>query len=65
MNLLSATSVILSCIAAVLGIRAATVQVRDNMDAFISDLQRQGRWASYAAMTAALATAPQAFQQFQ
>ena len=64
MNVISTASIMLSCAAALLGIRAATVQVRDNMDAFISDLQRQGRWASYAAIAAAVATALQAAQQF-
>jgi hypothetical protein len=43
-----------SCVAAVLGLRAATVEVRDNLDEFINDLRRQGRWASWAALAAAV-----------
>jgi len=50
-------------LAAFLGVRAATVKVRDNQDAFISDLQRQGRWAGYAAAAAAISTVLQAVQQ--
>jgi hypothetical protein len=45
-------ALLLSGVAALLGIRAATMKVRDNQDAFIADLQRQGRWASYAAIAA-------------
>ncbi|MBD3667697.1 MAG: hypothetical protein RLO08_19640 [Parvibaculaceae bacterium] len=45
-------------IAAVLGLKAATITVRDSMDQFIDDLHRQGRYsglaASFAAMTALL-----------
>jgi hypothetical protein len=58
------SSILLSGIAAVLGIRAATIDVRNNIDEFIGDLHRQGRWASYAAIAAACATALQAVQQF-
>jgi hypothetical protein len=46
-------SIFVSLLAAFLGVRAATVKVRDNLDAFISDLQRQGRCAGYAAAAAA------------
>jgi hypothetical protein len=40
------------------GIRAATVKVRDNLDGFIPDLQRQGRWAGVAATAAAISYRP-------
>ncbi|HZS64860.1 MAG TPA: hypothetical protein VFA53_10255 [Xanthobacteraceae bacterium] len=63
-NYLPVAAIMVSAIAAILGVRAAAVQVRDNQDLFISDLQRQGRWASYAAIAAAIATALQAVQQF-
>lgn len=63
MTYLTAASIAASGMAAILGVRAATVEVRDNMDAFISDLQRQGRWASYAAVAAAIATVLQSIQQ--
>ena len=54
----------MSALAAILGVRAATIIVRDNVDEFINDLQRQGRWASGAAVAAALATAFQATKEF-
>ena len=38
MNLLSTASIIISLLAAVFGIRAATAKVLDNLDGFISDL---------------------------
>jgi len=63
-NYLPVAAIVVSAIAAILGVRAATVEVRDNMDMFISDLKRQGRWASFAAIAAAVATAIQAVQQF-
>lgn len=45
----------MSCVAAFLGYGAARVEVRDNMDQFINDLRRQGRWASWAAVINAFA----------
>src|SRR5690348_13797810 len=53
---LPVASIVIGLIAAIFGIRAATVTIRDNQDKFISDLGRQSRWASYAAAAAALAT---------
>ena len=41
--------------AALLALRAAMVNVRDNMDEFMNDICRQSRWASWAAGGAALA----------
>lgn len=61
---LSIAALIVSGVAALLGVRAATIVVRDNIDEFMNDLQRQGRWASYAAVAAAVATALQAAHQF-
>jgi hypothetical protein len=57
---------VVSAVAAVLGIRAATVKVNDNIEKFIYDLQRQGRWASWTATAtaAAVATAIQAVPVF-
>jgi hypothetical protein len=34
------------------GLRAAFIPIRDNMDKFIEDLHRQGRWAATAAILA-------------
>jgi len=61
---LSAAALAMSGIAALLGVRAATIVVRDNIDEFINDLWKQGRWASAAAVAAAIATALQAAQHF-
>lgn len=61
-NLVSGTSIAVSLMAAVLGVRAATVKVRNNQDGLIFDLQRQGRWAGYAAAAAAISTVLQAVQ---
>jgi hypothetical protein len=61
---LSLGALVVSGLAAILGVRAATIVVRNNVDEFINDLQRQGRWASAAAVAAAIATALQAAQHF-
>jgi hypothetical protein len=63
-NYLLVISTVVGVVAAFLGVRAATVKVRDNMDGFISDLQRQGRWAGCAAAAAAVSTVLQAAHQF-
>ncbi|RUX47773.1 hypothetical protein EOA33_17530 [Mesorhizobium sp. M4A.F.Ca.ET.050.02.1.1] len=47
-------SILSSLIAAGFGIRAATITIRNSIDDFISDLTRQGRWASMAAVAASL-----------
>jgi hypothetical protein len=61
---LTAAALILSAIATVLGIRAATIKVRDSMDHFIVDLRKQGRWTAFAAVAAAAATAIQIIQHY-
>jgi hypothetical protein len=50
-------------VAAGIGVRAATVHVRDNLDAFISDLHRQSSWASWAATMAACSAILQAIEK--
>jgi hypothetical protein len=40
---------LLSIIGAGLAVRISFLDVRDNMDEFINDLARQGRWQKYAA----------------
>jgi hypothetical protein len=52
-----------SVVAAGLGIRAATVNVRDNIDEFMNDLKRQGRWASWAAVAAGISVVLQALDR--
>ena len=53
-------AIISSLLAAALGVRAALVHVRDSQDHFIADLHRQGRWASWAAVAAAVSAGLQA-----
>ncbi|WP_210482909.1 hypothetical protein [Microvirga antarctica] len=52
-------------LAAVLGVKAATVTVRDDQDEFIGDLGRQGRWAAWAAVANAIAAALLILQTFR
>jgi hypothetical protein len=48
-------------LAAVLGLYAAVgIEVRDNIDAFIGDLQRQSHWAALAAAAAGISVLAQA-----
>lgn len=56
-------SLAVSVAAAILGVRAATVDIRDNIDEFMNDLKRQGKWASWAASMAALSVALQGVDQ--
>jgi hypothetical protein len=46
-----------SGLAALLGARAASIKVRDNVDEFIDDLHKQRRWTSFAAIAAAVCAA--------
>lgn len=43
-----------------LGIRAATIVIRNSMDDFMADISRQGRWASWAAVAAGVSVVLQA-----
>jgi hypothetical protein len=63
-QILTGGAAVAAALAAVLGLRAATVPVRDNIDKFIGDLQRQGRWAAWAAVANALAAAVLVYQSF-
>ena len=51
-------------LAAGLGVLAATVPIQDSMDHFIADLHRQGFWASWAAVAAAVSAGVQAAAYF-
>jgi hypothetical protein len=61
---LSGVAAVLTAFAAIVALRAATVTVRDNIDAFIGDLQKQGRWAAWAAVLNALTAAILVYQTF-
>lgn len=56
-------SILSSLAAAGLGIRAATVVVRDSLDDFIGDIARQGKWASWAAVAAGISVVLQAIDR--
>jgi hypothetical protein len=47
-----------------LGLKAATMPVRDSMDDFMADLRKQGRWTSFAAAAAAVSVLAQAIERF-
>ncbi|RWM04563.1 MAG: hypothetical protein EOR68_02835 [Mesorhizobium sp.] len=53
-------SIATSMLAAGLGIRAATITIRNSIDDFMSDIARQSRWASLAAVAAGLSVILQA-----
>jgi hypothetical protein len=59
-------ALVFGVVAADLGVLAATVPVRDSMDAFtfMGDLHRLSRWASWAATMAACSTILQAIEKF-
>lgn len=64
MDIFAAAALGASCVAGAFGVRAATIHIRDNIDEFINDLHRQGRWASAAAILAAISSGLQAAAQF-
>jgi len=43
-GILSFVSLAVGVVGAGLGVRAATVEIRNNQDKFIEDLKRQSRW---------------------
>ncbi len=63
-DVLIVAGLINAVIAAVLGAVAANVPISDSVDNFIADLHRQGTWASWAAITAAISAGLQAVAHF-
>jgi len=49
-------AVSVAAIAALVALRAATVKVRNSVDDFMADLQKQGRWNAAAAILNAAAS---------
>jgi len=47
---------IIALAGALVALRAVLIRIRDSQDHFISDLHRQGRWASWAALLACIAS---------
>lgn len=56
-------SIVTSLVAAALGIRAATIPIRDSIDDMIPDIGRQGKWASWAAVAAGISVVLQAIDR--
>lgn len=54
MSLLGPLVILISCL---LVLRGTLIPVRNNIDEFINDLNRQGRWAMYAAIVAVIGSA--------
>jgi hypothetical protein len=50
-------ALIATMVASMLGLRAATIEIRDNLEIFMLDLQWQGRCAGWAAVANAIAAA--------
>jgi hypothetical protein len=64
-ELASWLAIVAALASAGIGLYAATgIDVRDNMDAFISDLQKQSRWAAWAAALAGISVLAQALEKF-
>lgn len=61
---LTLLAIVLGVIAGTLGVWAATTEVRDNVDAFIGDLKKQGKRASVAAIFAAASSVVLAIEYF-
>ncbi len=61
---LATAVIIIGFIAVGCGLWAASIGIRNSQDDFISDLHRQGLWASLAAIAAAVAAVLQAIQYF-
>jgi hypothetical protein len=56
-------AILTSVVAAVLGIRAATIPWRDTVDHMVADLRKQGRWSSWAAAAAGVSVVLQAMDR--
>ncbi len=61
---LTLLAIVLGLVAGGLGIWAAMTEIRDNQDAFIADLKKQGRRASWAAIFAAASSVVLAIEFF-
>lgn len=55
--ILASVSAILALVGALLTWRAAAIKIRDNIDEFINDLARQGRWYNRGALVIFIAAA--------
>lgn len=58
-------SILFAAIAAACGVYSGLfIKVRDSIDHFIGDLQRQSQWTSWAAAAAGIAVALQALEKY-
>lgn len=55
--ILASVSAILALVGTLLTWRAAAIKIRDNIDEFINDLARQGRWYNRGALVIFIAAA--------
>ena len=55
--------VALGVLTAALGFKAVTIEIRESMDDFIADMQRQGQWVRWAAIAALLTAAASAVKE--
>lgn len=49
-EILTVTTTVLAAASAILGMRIAMIEIRDNTDEFINDLHRQSRWQKWSAV---------------
>jgi hypothetical protein len=63
-SLLPYASIAVSLLAAALGLRAATIPIRQTVNHLTLDIGRQGKWASWAALAAAVSAVLQSFDRF-
>ncbi|SDP47221.1 hypothetical protein SAMN05428967_2271 [Phyllobacterium sp. YR620] len=64
LSLVPYAAISVSLLAAALGLRAATFPIRETINHLTSDIGRQGKWASWAALAAALSAVLQSIDRF-
>ncbi len=57
------SAIVLGVATAGLGLKAASIEIRDDLDEFINDMQRQGRWVRWTAIAALLTAAASAVKE--
>ena len=64
MDWLMMASIVAAVAAAALALFANSIEIRDELDSFMSDIHRQGTWTAYAAVAAAIGVLLQAAHYF-
>lgn len=57
------SAIILGIATAGLGLKAASIEIRNNLDEFVNDMRRQGRWVRWTAIAALLTAAASAAKE--